>query len=106
LPPAATWGDAILPYLNDNEWYFVCPSAPDLACGYAYNEAYSEKRLEEIPTPGEALLLFDSDPGEWNNHQAGADLPPAGRHRGPINAGYVDGHTMMLKAPDPQGGPK
>ena len=96
LPPAETWGDAILPYLYNNEWYFVCPSAPDLVCGYAYNATYSEKKLGEIPHPEESLLLWDSDPGEWNHHQDGSDLSPADRHQGQINAGYVDGHTIVL----------
>lgn len=101
LPPAATWCDAIWPYVK-NRKVFVCPSAPDLACGYAYHDVYSEKKLADIRAPAQEVILYDSDTGEWNAHDAGTSLPPEGRHLGQAYVGYVDGHVKGLEVAQAQ----
>jgi hypothetical protein len=65
-PPAATWMDALDPYVLDPE-AFKCPAGPDAQCGYAMNAALSEQPLPQDWNARRGLLLFFEWPGEQRN---------------------------------------
>jgi len=64
LPPADSWSDAISSYLTSPST-FVCPAAPQLRSGYAFNRALGGARLSDIADPEHTVLLYESDLG-WN----------------------------------------
>jgi hypothetical protein len=98
LPPSATWSDAASrSSLNRDPKQYVCPSAPRVPFGYAYNSSLSSLTLDSLVRPENVPLLFDSDLG-WNGAGQLLALPAAPRHSGPGNEdvdnfAFVDGHV-------------
>jgi hypothetical protein len=78
LPPADSWSDAISSYLVSRST-FVCPAAPKLRSGYAFNRALGGVRLSEIADPERTVLLYESGVG-WNG--AGGPGTVSWRHGG------------------------
>jgi len=81
-PVSATWCDALLPYVG-NKKRLVCPEAPDLRCGYAYNASLSAADATAVtPDTGRAnalVVFFESDVG-WNARGGPGILPEKPRH--------------------------
>jgi hypothetical protein len=121
LPVAAGWCDSVSEYAGpaaeevdpgfpwSSESPFVCPSAPALRCGYAFNSELSGVDLNALSDPHNTILLFESDAG-WNA-AGGADLLPSRpRHLrvggltrrdedadGPVDTYvFADGHVEKL----------
>jgi hypothetical protein len=64
FPPASRWCDSLNPYV-ESDAVFVCPAAPKLRCGYAYNAALSGLRYDVIEDADDIVAFFESD-GGWN----------------------------------------
>lgn len=88
LPPAEIWCDSLKGYCSPD--VFVCPAAPDLRCGYAFNAALSEARVESIANRGLTVTIFESDEG-WNASGGRDLLPDTPRHGGKDRYGFVGG---------------
>ncbi|NIM07541.1 MAG: DUF1559 domain-containing protein, partial [Armatimonadetes bacterium] len=95
MPAADNWSDAILPYVH-NEGVFKCPKAPDLKCGYAFNEALSGASTLRISESNWTVLLFESELG-WNGSGGVEALPTEPRHAGFDNFAFADGHVMAIR---------
>lgn len=96
LPPADTWSDDILPYVEGRR-VFTCPTARGAQPAYAYNRALGEWSLGEIADPQRTVLIFESEAG-WN----GAGGPEAlverhivGSGKGSV-VGFVDGQVERI----------
>jgi hypothetical protein len=99
-PPAANWGQELLPYLNRDEQVFRCPAAPELECGYAYNLEVAGKKPEDIARPAEVVLFHESTIGRLDAADRGESQPKPGRHNGINNVVCADGHAVRLKPAD------
>ncbi len=51
---------------------FVCPSAPEVRCGYALNSKLSAVKVNALDDPQDTIVFFESDAG-WNG-AGGPDL--------------------------------
>jgi hypothetical protein len=91
FPAADKWCDAILPKVKDKA-IFVCPEAVNQTCSYAINKNLAGKSTAEIDSPGDCILVFESDRG-WNASGEAEALPAIPRHGGVDVYGYVDGHA-------------
>jgi len=95
-PNAATWCDDIAPYLR-NPRALVCPDAPNLRCGYAYNAALSGAPTTSVAA--DTVAIFESDRG-WNASGTQEQmLPVKPRHVGGDNFGYADGSAQWTQRP-------
>jgi len=93
LPQSDSWCDAIEPYLPyAYASFFVCPAAPNLTCGYAYNKALSGVPLSALSDPAKTILVFESDAG-WNASGGVELLPERPRHTYGDNYGLADGYA-------------
>lgn len=94
FPSAASWCDALKKegLIDEHSDLFLCPSAPKLKCGFAFNEMVSEKKKSEV-TPN-TVLIFESSKG-WNGAGGPYDLG-ASRHRSGIMAGFADGTADIV----------
>ncbi|MCS7309035.1 MAG: hypothetical protein NZ741_02325 [Armatimonadetes bacterium] len=88
-PPAHVWCDSIRPYARSPE-DFRCPAARHLQSGYAMNDQLDSLKVEDLVTPSETVMLFDST-GGWN--QAGGKEQVARRHGETANFAFADGHV-------------
>jgi len=98
LPPADTWSDDILPYL-ENDAVFKCPDAPALRSAYAYNRALAGMTLNQIPDPARMVLIYESNLG-WNGAGGPESMVSPPRHfvaagKGVV-VGFVDGHVNKM----------
>jgi prepilin-type processing-associated H-X9-DG protein len=94
-PPATQWTDGIQPYVKNNQ-ILVCPSKPELSCGYAFNSNLGGSHTAELTQPASTVMLFESD---WGMNAAGGpELLAAPRHQGGLDFGYADGHCKWLSA--------
>lgn len=86
LPYASTWSDDIFPYVKNHQ-IFRCPNDESGAeVSYALVSRWSGAVLKDIPSPGEAIIIYEVQNGQ-----------PAHRHNGGMNVGYADGHVKWLK---------
>jgi hypothetical protein len=91
LPDGATRSESTADYARGLEHY-VCPSAAELRCGYAYNSALSRLDPATIASPEQTVALFESDRG-WNAAGDQSLLCPKPRHLRGDNWGFADGHA-------------
>ena len=94
-PPARKWADNLQPYVKNNQ-ILVCPSKPELSCGYAYNSKLGGGYLAELTQPSSTVMLFESDQGM--NAAGGPELLAVPRHQGGLDFGFADGHCKWLSA--------
>jgi len=99
LPPSDRWCDCLSAY-TPYRFVFVCPEAPRLRCGYAFNRALSGKSVDEVLrrvhpnwdwrdrkklssklSDDRTVLLYESDLG-WNGAGGPHSLVSRPRHRG------------------------
>jgi prepilin-type processing-associated H-X9-DG protein len=62
--------------------------------GYAFNSTLALKTLDKRRSPGEVVMLYDSNDLRWNAYapgRTGAANPP--RHKGMNNFAFADGHV-------------
>jgi prepilin-type processing-associated H-X9-DG protein len=83
LPLAETWEDALKPYLKTP---LPCPRAKR-GTGYAMNKALSKKKLEDLESPAEVVLFFESDDGVTVSQK---------RHGSSLGFTFADGHAKRL----------
>jgi prepilin-type processing-associated H-X9-DG protein len=94
FPDARAWCDQLLPYVPDKE-VFVCPSRPQLRCGYAFNSALGGVRYDSIKDPAKVVVIFETDRG-WNA-AGGPELLSAHDSRFPgYNIGFADGSVRLV----------
>ena len=107
LPSAEAWTDEVMPYLK-NEAILICPSAPELECGYALNRDVAGKALGDLANPAEQVLFFESNLGKRNATDDLRQAAAPGRHNGGNHYAFADGHCQWLGIPpgleDPFGG--
>ncbi len=97
LPAASQWTDKVKPYLL-YDYFFVCPSAKQLKCGYAFYRPLSGRKVATIAKPETVPMLFDSSKGQFNYADEGQSLDP--RHFRGANISFVDGHAWWFKESD------
>jgi len=77
----------------------VCPSAPELRCGYAYNRTLGGRNLGHLTDPAVTVCLFESDLS-WNGDGGVGDLATQPRHWGVgDNWAFADGHVDWCRRP-------
>ncbi len=107
LPGADTWCDDLAAYLigaAEGAELFVCPAAPELACGYAINVELAGKNARELVGHRRLVLFMESDVGTWNASARVPDLVAEGRHRARwtraadqgSHFGYLNGSVSLL----------
>ncbi|HUT73747.1 MAG TPA: DUF4190 domain-containing protein [Armatimonadota bacterium] len=96
LPPAETWSDSLMPYVRDAST-FVCPEAPNLRSGYAYNRDLSNLTLGDIGDPPRTVLIFESSLG-WNGAGGAEALLSPPRHDGRNVVSFADGSVRLVRA--------
>jgi hypothetical protein len=80
-PRAATWSDDMREYFG-NAKVLHCLERYDLRCGYAFSQALSGLRPDQVTTdPFKTVAFFDSDRG-WNAAGGPELLPRKPRHLG------------------------
>jgi len=98
LPPAGRWSQVIEPYIRNSQ-VFACPGVPGSTQGYAFNSNLSGKKLQDVRSPAEIALVFDSSAGQANAADAGQSWPTPGRHDGRNNCAFADGHVKASASP-------
>jgi len=94
FPPTTNWREVKEAYLYAPE-VFVCPAAPYLPCGYAFNASLVGLSSADIHDPVRTVVIFESDRG-WNAAGGPELLPEEPRHAGGHNFGYLDGHAACV----------
>jgi prepilin-type processing-associated H-X9-DG protein len=94
LPAASQWTDKVKPYLL-YDYFFVCPSAKQLKCGYAFYRPLSGRKVATIAKPETVPMLFDSSKGQFNYADEGQSLDF--RHLNGAVISFVDGHLKWFK---------
>lgn len=91
-PNATNWCDAITLEVGAPKVY-VCPGAPDLRSGYAYNAQLSGK--EESKIDPQTVMFFESDAG-WNASGGRELMITKPRHGGRYVVGLADGSVQQV----------
>jgi hypothetical protein len=97
-PPAETWCDRLMPVVRYRA-LLLCPEAPKLRSGYAFNSALSRlpmAELQKTPDPHRTVLLYESDLG-WNGAGGPETLVKKPRHRGQDVFAFADGSARALR---------
>jgi prepilin-type processing-associated H-X9-DG protein len=97
LPAASQWADKVKPYLRTDH-LFVCPSAKQLRCGYAFYRPLSNRKVSSISNPAAVPMIFDSSHGQFNYADEGQSLDL--RHLNGAVISFVDGHLKWFKESD------
>jgi len=98
LPPADEWCNRLMPLLR-YEALLVCPAAPKLRCGYAFNRALgglSAAKRRKLPHPDRTVVIFESDLG-WNGAGGPDALVKRPRHRGKDVFAFADGSGRAVE---------
>jgi prepilin-type processing-associated H-X9-DG protein len=106
FPPKEQWMDVLNPYTN-TETILYCPSDPKEPqnYGYAFDSRMSLIKQDNIPSPRQASLLFDSSNLSRNASDPMTSLPSPGRHRQGNNMAYADGHVKNTHHSSRSGSP-
>ena len=98
FPPAAVWGNALLPYVH-HDYLYRCPEAlgnaePPTAddSAYALNGRVGRLAMTSVSQPAKTVVIFESDHG-WNASGDGSLLPDEPRHLDGDNIGFADGRA-------------
>ena len=109
LPPAERWSDCLDAWSRSypleysapvNPLLFVCPEAPGLRSGYAFNRALGGLSMGDIrktPHPERTVMLFESDLG-WNGTGGPESLVKTPRHRGRDVFAYAVGELWGVQS--------
>ncbi len=97
-PNAATWCDAILPEVG-NQQVFLCKAGNENdRSHYAYNAKLSGVDLDQIKNPATTVMIFETS-GGWNQSGGPELLLAIPRHNRGIVVGFVDGHVETITEP-------
>jgi prepilin-type processing-associated H-X9-DG protein len=104
MPPAGVWATVIVPYTKNSQLY-VCPTRPDVASAYAFNQKLSGRVMAKVASPAASPMLFESSLGSKNAFdQLQSFVTP---HNGVGNVAYADGHVKAVtSAPSASAGLK
>ena len=95
LPPANGWCDAIRRYTGGSREVFRCASQPGQECTYALNAKLEGKKLSELSSPGQTVMVFESNAGM---NKAGGPEIAARNHSGRfLCVGFADGHVEIVE---------
>ncbi|MFP3904631.1 MAG: thioredoxin family protein [Armatimonadota bacterium] len=94
LPDADKWMDELEPYVK-NEALLKCPASPDVEYGYAMNADLSGAGLDDIKSPADTVLFYDSTLGTRNASGSGDSLPAPPRHMQGNGVVFADGHATI-----------
>lgn len=96
LPPADRWQDVLLADTGDPR-VFQCPAAPKgTRSGYAYFADLSSGSLDNLISPADVPMVYDSAKGTWNARDSYPELPSPPRHDGRNHALMADGSVQRL----------
>lgn len=95
FPLATNWEDIVVSQYIKDQRVAVCPKAPTLRSGYAYNAQLSGRERNTIKKPAETVAILESDKG-WNAAGGRELLPSPPRHVDGDNYGFVDGHVRWF----------
>lgn len=93
FPSADKWCDLVKPYLGGSDAAFHCASQSNDRCSYAFNAGLAGRKLTEVTSPAETILVFSSADG-WNQSGNRAALKPHS-HGNVFTYGYADGHVEI-----------
>ena len=97
LPDASKWGDALLPYVDNERQVFISSSDPDAeGSSYAYNKSLSGMKLDDLQAVARTVVFFESDLG-WNG--AGGIDDAIALDDGFL-IGFADGHVERVSGED------
>jgi prepilin-type processing-associated H-X9-DG protein len=95
LPPAATWCDALQPFVG-SEGPFKCPAAnAEERCGYALNARLAGAAENKIEVAATTVLIFETE-GGWNVSGGPELLLNRPRHGRAVGVAFADGHVEMV----------
>lgn len=95
LPTAAKWDDAITQYIGSSR-PFQCPTGDDRQrTHYAFNAKLSGVPDKQITSPGNTVMIFETD-GGWNLSGGPESLLKNSRHGRNLVVGFADGHVEMV----------
>jgi prepilin-type processing-associated H-X9-DG protein len=97
FPPADQWCDLIKPYTGGSLTVYHCAAENGQSCSYAFNANLGNRKLTEISSPAQSVLIFSSAEG-WNE-SGGPETATPHRHSGnALSVGFADGHTEITRA--------
>ncbi|MBW3623802.1 MAG: hypothetical protein KY468_10395 [Armatimonadetes bacterium] len=96
LPRANAWVQALKPYVEDQS-VFHCPADPQPGTSYAMNMKLSGVNLNEVESPSETVLFYETTKRGASPHGTGEDQ--AFRHGGRQAVAFLDGHTEAITEP-------
>lgn len=100
LPPAASWTDALRPYLHGGS-ALRCPEDTSGApASYAMNANLGGKALKKEES-WHRVLLFESTAGARNHADTGGSLCSPPRHQGGSYYLFADGSVELREQPAP-----
>jgi len=95
LPDAAKWGDALLPYVDNEKQVFISSVDPD-GSSYAFNKNLSGMKLDDLQAVARTVVFFESTLG-WNG--AGGIDDAIALDDGFL-IGFADGHVERVSGED------
>jgi len=97
LPDAAKWGDALLPYVDNEKQVFISSADPDAeGSSYAYNKSLSGVKLDDLQAAARTVVFFESDLG-WNG---AGDIDDAIALGDGFLIAFADGHVERVSGED------
>lgn len=96
MPPADRWETGIFPFVRVSS-VSVCPTAPELQHGYAFNQRLGGQPNVRVAVPADTGMLFDSGLGLENGNDDGSSFMT--RHMEMGNVAFHDGHVKSVKSP-------
>ena len=96
FPLAQSWQEATSDYHKDPD-LLVCPAAPRVKPGYAFNADLHRCDSSTIRAPEKVPMLFESSLGRPNASDHLQSF--ASRHRGRGNVAFADGHAIAVTSP-------
>lgn len=96
LPKASTWADDIKPYVNNISAKLYCNgSANGIQWSYAINKDIAGMKVNDILTPTNTVLFFESDKNVKNASGSLKDLVKTPRHNDSYSYAFMDGHVVL-----------
>ncbi len=95
FPPAESWCDALQQSGATERTLKCVAAARDSRCDYAINRQVAGMQLNQIRSPMNTVLFFESD-GGWNASSGAEMVASPLRHNRTTCVGFVDGHVEVV----------